>query len=85
MMCNENSEEEKNENGEEENKHRSKKPDDDEREVDLGTAKNTEEPQRTPLMQSYACNIFITGITSEWAQLKITWQPRGSRAQFKHG
>ena len=47
MMCFENSEEEKYENGEEENKQKPKNPDDDERKVDPGTARNTE------LMQSY--------------------------------
>ena len=52
MMCYENSEEEKYENGEEENKEESKNPDDDERKVDPGTARNTEEPQGIPLMQS---------------------------------
>ena len=45
MMCYENSEEEKKENGEEENKQESKNPDDDERKVDPGTARNTEEPK----------------------------------------
>ena len=66
MMCCENSEEETYENGEEENKQESKNPDDDERKVDPGIAKNTEEPQGTPLMQSYISNVFMTGITSEW-------------------
>ena len=59
MMCYENSEEEKYENGEEENKQKPKNPDDDERKVDPGTARNTEEPQGTPLMQSYVSNIFM--------------------------
>ena len=67
MTCYENSEEEKNENGEEENKQESKNPDDDERKVDPGTARNTEEPQGTPMTQSYISNAFTTGITSEWA------------------
>ena len=67
MTCYENSEEEKNENGEEENKQESKNPDDDERKVDPGTARNTEEPQGTPMTQSYISNVFTTGITSEWA------------------
>ena len=66
MMCYENSEEEKYENGEEENKQESKNPDDEERKVDLGTARNTEEPQGTPLTQSYVSNVFMTGIMSEW-------------------
>ena len=50
MICYENSEEEKYENGEEENKQESKNPDDDERKVDPGTARNTEEPKGIPLM-----------------------------------
>ena len=62
----------KNENGDEENKQESKKPDDDERKVDPGTARNTEEPQGIPLMQSYMSNVFTTGIMSEQA----TWQPQ---------
>ena len=44
MTCYENSEEEKNENGEKENKQESKNPDEDERKVDAGAARNTEEP-----------------------------------------
>ena len=71
MMCYENSEEEKYENGEEENKQESKNPDDDERKVDPGTARNTEEPQGIPLTKSYISNIFVTGITSEWAMSTI--------------
>ena len=47
MMCCENSEEQKYENGEEENNQKSKTPHDDERQVDPGTARNTEEPQGT--------------------------------------
>ena len=65
MMCYENSEEEKYENGEEENKQESKNPDDDERKVDPGTARNTEEPQGIPLMQSYISDIVMTGITND--------------------
>ena len=71
MMCCENSEEEKYENGEEENKQESKNPDDDERKVHPGTARNTGEPQGTPLMQSYLSNDFMTGITSEWVMNMI--------------
>ena len=79
MTCYENSEEEKYENGEEENKQESKNLEDDERNVDPGTARNTEEPQGIPLMQSYVSNIFMTGIMSEWAMstMKINWQPQG--------
>ena len=82
MMCYENSEEEKNENGDEENKQESKNPADDERNVDPGTGRNTEEPQGTPLTQSYVSNIFTTGIMSDWAMimiednLAIPWVPR---------
>ena len=71
MMCYENSEEEKYENGEEENKQESNNPDDDERKVDPGTARNTEEPQGIPLMQSYISNVFMTGITNEWVMSMI--------------
>ena len=71
MTCYENSEEEKNENGEEENKQESKNPEDDERKVDPGTARNTEEPQGTPLIQLYISNAFTTGIMSEWAMSMI--------------
>ena len=71
MMCYENSEEDKNENGEEENKQESENPEDDERKVDPGTARNTEEPQGIPLTQSYISNVFMTGIASEWAMSMI--------------
>ena len=71
MTCYENSEEEKYENGGEENKQESKNPEDDKRNVDPGTARITEEPQRIPLMQSYVSNIFTTGITNEWAMSTI--------------
>ena len=71
MMCCENSEEEKYETGEEENKQESKNPDDDERKVDPGTARNTEEPLGIPLMQLYVSNIFTTGIMSEWVMSTI--------------
>ena len=71
MMCCENSEEEKCENGEEENKQESKNPDDDERKVDPGAARNTEEPQGISLMQSYISNILMTGIMSEWVMSMI--------------
>ena len=67
----ENSEEEKHENGEEENKLESKNPDDDERKVDPGTGRNTEEPQGTPLLQSYVSNSFTTGIISDWVMSTI--------------
>ena len=54
MMCYENSEDDKNENGDDEIKQESKNSEDDERKVGPGTPRNTEEPQGTPLMQSYA-------------------------------
>ena len=94
MMCYENSEEEKCENEEEENKQESKNPDNDERKVDPGTTRNTEDPQGTPLMQSYVSNIFMTGIMSEWAMSTIEGNlanprvPRSVRAWIqssKHG
>ena len=71
MMCYENSEEEKCENREEENKQESKNPDDDERNVDPGTVRNTEEPQGIPLTQSYIRDISITGIMRDWAMSMI--------------
>ena len=71
MTCYENSQEEKSKNGEEENKQESKHPDDDVRKVDPGAARNTEEPQRAPLMQLYVSNVFMTGITSEWVMSMI--------------
>ena len=71
MTCYENSEEEKNGNGGEENKQDSKNPEDDERNVDPGTARNTEEPQGIPLTQLYVSNVFMTGIMSEWAMSTI--------------
>ena len=58
MMCYENSEEEKYENGEEENKQESKNPDDDERKLDPGTARNTVEPQGIPPTQSYISDFY---------------------------
>ena len=71
MMCYENSEEEKYDNGEEENKQESKNPDDDERKLDPGAARNTEEPQGIPLMQLYVSNIYMTGIMYEWVMSTI--------------
>ena len=71
MMCYENSEEEKYEKGEEENKQESKTPDDEERKVDPGTVRNTEEPQGIPLTQLYVREAFTTGIMSDWAMSMI--------------
>ena len=73
MTCYENSEEEKNENGDEENKQETKNPEDDERKVDPAAARNTEEPQGIPLMQSNVSNVFMTGIMSEWAMSTIEY------------
>ena len=36
-----------------------------------GTPRNTEEPQRTPLMQSYVSNIFMTQVTNKWVMSMI--------------
>ena len=71
MTCYENSEEEKYVNGEEEYKQESKNPYDDERKVDPGTARNSEEPQGIPMMQLYVSNVFMTGITNEWVMSMI--------------
>ena len=71
MMCYENSEEEKYEKGEEENKQESKNPDDEERKVDSGIVRNTEEPQGIPLTQLCVRDTFMTGITSDWAMNMI--------------
>ena len=67
MTCYENSEDDKNENGDDENKQESKTSEDDERKVGPGTARNTEEPQGTPVTQSYISNVFMTQVTNEWA------------------
>ena len=69
--CYENSEDDKNGNGDDENKQESKNPEDDERKVGPGTARNTEEPEGTPLTQLYVSNVFTTGITNEWAMSTI--------------
>ena len=71
MTCYENSEDDKNGNGDDENKQESKNPEDHERKVAPETARNTEEPQGTPLTQSYISNVFTTGITNEWAMSTI--------------
>ena len=71
IQVGENSEEGIYENREEENKQESKNTDDNERKVDPGTARNTEETQGIPLMQLYISDIFMTGITSYWAMITI--------------
>ena len=68
MMCYEDTEDDKNGNGGGENKQESKIPEDDERKVGPGTPRNTEEPQGTPLTQSY---IFTSQVTNEWAMSTI--------------
>ena len=64
-------EDDKNGNGDDENKQESKNPEDDERNVGPGTARITEEPRGTPLMQSYVSNVFITQVTNEWVMSMI--------------
>ena len=59
MTCYENTEDVKTGNGDGENNQESKNHEDDERKVGPGTPRNTEEPQGTPLMQSY---IFTTQV-----------------------
>ena len=71
MMCYEDTEEDRNGNGDDENKQESKTPKDDERKVGPGTARNTEEPQGTPLTQLYISNIFMTQVMNEWVMSTI--------------
>ena len=68
MTCYEDTEDDKNGDGDGENKQESKTHEDDERKVGPGTPRNTEEPQGTPLMQSY---VFMTQVTNEWAMSTI--------------
>ena len=68
MTCYENTEDDKNGNGDGENNQESKNPEDYERKVGPGTPRNTEEPQETPLTQSY---IFMTQVMNEWAMITI--------------
>ena len=65
MMCYEDTEDDKNGNGDDENKQESKNSAADERKESPGTARNTEEPQGTPLMQLYISNIFMTQVMNE--------------------
>ena len=71
MTCYEDTEDDKNGNGDGENKKESKNPEDDETKVGPGTPRNTEEPQGTPLTQSYVSNIFMTQVTNEWVMSTI--------------
>ena len=68
MTCYEDTEDDKNGNGDGENKQESKNSEDDERKVGPGTPRNTEEPQGTPLTQSY---VFTTQVMNEWAMSMI--------------
>ena len=68
MVCYEDTEDDKNGNGDGENKQVSKNPEDDERKVGPGSPSNTEEPQGTPLTQSY---IFMTQVMNKWAMSTI--------------
>ena len=68
MMGYEDTEDDKNGNGDGENKQESKNPEVGERKVGRGTPKNTEEPQGTPLTQSY---IFMSQVMNEWAMRTI--------------
>ena len=65
MTCYEDTEEDKNGNGDDENKQESKYAEDDEIKVGPLTARNTEEPQGTSLMQLYVSNGFTTQVTNE--------------------
>ena len=87
MTCYEDTEDDKNGNGDDENKQELKNPEADERKMGLGTPRNTEEPQATPLTQSYVSNIFTTQVTNKWVMSTIedNSATTGSRAQFKHG
>ena len=68
MTCYEDTEDDKNGNGDGENKQESKNPEDDERNVGAGTPSNTEEPQGTPLTQSY---VFMSQVMNEWVMSMI--------------
>ena len=76
MMCYEDTEDDRNGNRDGENNQESKNPEVDERKVGPGTPRNTEEPQGTPLMQSY---VSTTQVTNEWTMSTIedNSQPRG--------
>ena len=68
MTCYKDAEDDKNENGDDETKLESKNSEDDERKVGPGTPRNTEEPQGTPLTQSY---VFMTQVMNEWVMSTI--------------
>ena len=71
MMCSENSEGDKNENGDNENMQETKYHSDAERKVGPGTPRNTEEPEATPLIQSYVSNVFTTQVMNQWVMSTI--------------
>ena len=71
MTCYQDTEDDKNGNGDDENKQESKNPENDERNVGPGTARNTEEPQGTQQTQSYVGNAFMTQVTNEWSMITI--------------
>ena len=71
MMCYEDTEDDKNGNGDGENKQESKNAEDDERKVGPGTPRNTEEPQGTPLTQSYVSYVSMTQVMNEWVMSMI--------------
>ena len=77
MTCYEDTEDDKNGNGDGENKQESKTPEENERKVGPGTPRNTEEPQGTPLTQSY---VFTTQVMNEWAMSTIEDNSARSRA-----
>ena len=77
MTCYEDTEDDKNGNGDGENKEESKTPEENERKVGPGTPRNTEEPQGTPLTQSY---VFTTQVMNEWAMSTIEDNSARSRA-----
>ena len=68
MMC---YEDENYEKGEEESKEESKNPEDEERKLDPGTPRNTEEPQGIPHSQLCVREVFMTGIMNEWSMSMI--------------
>ena len=73
MTCYEDTEEDKNGNEDDENTQESKNPEDYEVNVGPGTAWNTEEPQGTPLMQSYISNVFTTQVRNKWVMSTIEY------------
>ena len=85
MTCFEDGEDDKNENGDDENKFESKNSEEMMKEKWVlehpGTLKNTKEPHR----RSCTFLRLKSRTNGQLARLKITRQPRGSRARFEHG